>query len=55
MKKGMPLGSDSDSKSKRDPFEELGETAIMITCALSYSANLSENDGKTVSAIPQAL
>ena len=37
------------------PFEELGETATMMTCAPSQSAKPSANDGKTLSAILHAL
>jgi hypothetical protein len=37
------------------PLEGLGETATMITCAPSQAAKPSAKDGKTLSAIPQAL
>ena len=37
------------------PLEVLGETATIMTCAPSQSANPSAKDGKTVSAISHAL
>jgi hypothetical protein len=37
------------------PFEGFGETATMMTCAPSQSAKPSAKDGKTFSAVPQAL